>query len=90
MSNLTPEEYERVRALISGTHRPSINRRFYATWASIVEQFNATGSLSHAQIDVLIKTNEIASITYAKSRAARNYDFNATANRVFNPTKPRK
>lgn len=89
MSKTTLNDQQRIRAIISGTPRDCINPRFYATWISIVQQFEATGSLSASQVDVLIKTNEIAAITYAKRRAAANYDFTATANWRFNPVKPR-
>lgn len=83
---------DRIASLISGTDPEHISPRYLYLWSSLVRLFYEGFPLTPAQISVLEKTNRYSAQTRsARSarRRARQYSFEASANKFFNEAKPR-
>ena len=82
---------DRIASLISGTDPEHISPRYLYLWSSLVRLFYEGFPLTSAQISVLEKTNRYSysSKTRSARRRARQYSFEACADKFFNEAKPR-
>ena len=80
---------DRIASLTSGTDPEHISPRYLYLWNSLVPLFYEGFPLTSAQISVLEKTNRYSAQTRSARRRARQYSFEASANKFFNEVKPR-
>ena len=80
---------DRIASLISGTDPEHISPRYLYLWSSLVRLFYEGFPLTPAQISALEKTNRYSSKTRSARRRARQYSFEACADKFFNEAKPR-
>jgi len=80
---------DRIASLISGVDPEHISSRYLYLWSSLVRLVYEGFPLTPAQISVLEKTNRYSSKTRSARRRARQYSFEACANKFFNEAKPR-
>ena len=80
---------DRIASLISGTDPEHISPRYLYLWSSLIRLFYEGFPLTPAQISVLEKTNRYSSKTRSARRRARQYSFEACADKFFNESKSR-